>query len=234
MECWRDVCGYPMYEVSDAGRVRRRCRSGYRLLKPLRDTRGYFQVSLHADGKGRRVLIHSLVAAAFLGPRPTPEHQINHKSGDKSNNSLSNLEYLTREQNGRHASATGLSPRGERNAAASLTNAEASEVKALLQAGVPQAALAARYRVGKSLISRIATGECWGWLRAAEGPLRAYLIRGRRTSRSRWRIAGCEDSEAAAADAVAAMAGEWHELEVLHGRHPVPTAPPPQPQPLVA
>ena len=217
MERWRQIRAYEQYEVSDQGRVRRRRASGYHVLKPLAASNGYRQVCLYSCGKGRRALIHALVAAAFLGPRPAGAGEINHKNGRKDDNCAGNLEFVTRAQNRRHASAAGLCARGERNGAASLTNVEVTGIKARLRAGWPQAALAARYGVQKSLISRIATGECWGWLAPADGAFDAFTIRGRRTARSRWCVAGCEDSLAAAANAVAAMAHEWHELSVQHG-----------------
>src|SRR4051794_39324286 len=87
MEDWREIDGYPLYEISDQGRARRRLKNGYHMLKPLSATNGYPQVCLYADGNGRRLLIHSLVAAAFLGVRPAGA-EVNHKSGVKSDNRL--------------------------------------------------------------------------------------------------------------------------------------------------
>ena len=99
-----------------------------------------------------------------------------------------------------------------------LRDVEVSVIKARLRAGWPQVALAARHGVNKSLINRIARGESWAGLRAAEGEFGAVVIRGRRTAGARWCLVGCEDSPTAAAAAVAAIADEWHELRVLH--HP--------------
>jgi len=167
MEAWRQVEGYPSYEVSDRGCVRRCLDAGYRVLKPLVATNRYHQVCVFNAGQGRRMLVHSLVAAAFLGPRPSPEHQVNHLDGDKANNTAENLEYVTRRENRRHASATGLCARGQRNGAASLTDQQVIEIKGLLLAGLPQAALGRRYGVGRSTVHRIATGANWAWLNPA-------------------------------------------------------------------
>ena len=216
MERWRQIEGYPLYEVSSLGGVRRRLKTAHRVLRPLVASNGYRQVCLYSEGRGRRVLIHALVAAAFLGPRPA-DAEVNHLSGNKADNRAANLQYATRAQNRQHAAAAGLTARGERNGATSLTDADVSRIKARLRAGWPQTALAVRYGVRKSLISRIATGECWGWLAAVEGAFDAFIIKGRRTAHSRWCVAGCEDSLAAATNAVATMAHEWHELTVQHG-----------------
>jgi hypothetical protein len=214
MEEWRAIDGFPLYEVSDQGRVRRCRKGGHRVLKPMVSTNGYFQVSVYSAGKGRRVLVHSLVALAFLGPRPADKREINHRNGVKRDNSAANLEYVTPQENKRHAAAAGLSARGERNAATSLTDADVAQMKARLRAGWPQVAVAARYGVGRSLVSRVATGTSWGWLDPAPGEFGAYVIRGRRTARCRSRVAGCAETLAAAALVAATMGDEWHELRV--------------------
>ena len=221
MERWRPIQGYSLYEVSDLGRVRRCLKSGHRVLKPLPASNGYRQVCVYAGGVGRRVLVHALVAAAFLGPRPAGANEINHVSGDKADNSLSNLQYMTRAQNRQHAAAHGLCARGQRNGASSLTDVEVALIKARLRAGWPQVALAARCGVPRSLISRIARRESWAWLEPTTEGLIAFLIKGRRTTTSRWRVAGCEDSLPAATAAVSVMVGEWHTLRVWHGEQTI-------------
>jgi len=68
-----------------------------------------------------------LVAGAFLGLRPSG-HEINHKSGDKLDNSASNLEYVTQAANMAHAVRTGLHTKGVNHAKAKLTEAEVREI----------------------------------------------------------------------------------------------------------
>ena len=94
IEVWRDIRGYEgLYQVSNLGRVksipRERTKGG--ILKPLKDTTGYLSVNLYKNGKIKRYKIHRLVANNFL--------EVNHKDGNKLNNNLSNLEYVTRSQN---------------------------------------------------------------------------------------------------------------------------------------
>ncbi|CAE7898794.1 unnamed protein product, partial [Symbiodinium microadriaticum] len=69
--------------------------------------------SLHCSGYRKVVIgnqlynVHRLVAAAFLGPPPTPScWQVNHLDGDSENNSLTNLQYVTPAENQRHSWAT--------------------------------------------------------------------------------------------------------------------------------
>ena len=64
---------------------------------------GYYQTLIRINSQPRHVLVHQLVAFAFLGPAPTPQHvMINHKDGDKGNNVVANLEYATASENTAH------------------------------------------------------------------------------------------------------------------------------------
>ena len=97
MEIWKDVLGYEgFYQVSDCGQVKsfpRKRAWKERILKPGLNTGGYHQVSLCKDGKNKHFLVHRLVALAFL--EGDPSLTINHKDECKTNNHISNLEYLT-------------------------------------------------------------------------------------------------------------------------------------------
>ncbi|HFZ2065233.1 TPA: HNH endonuclease signature motif containing protein, partial [Enterobacter cloacae] len=68
----------------------------------------YLFVRLELEGKLKGVNIHRLVAENFLGPKPSGEHVINHKDGNKHNNDVSNLEWTTVAGNTQHAYRTGL------------------------------------------------------------------------------------------------------------------------------
>ena len=84
--------------VSSLGRVR--LKNGFTYYGS-RFQSGYFQTSIYeSNGIKKCVLVHRLVAAAFLGPPPTPERCIvNHKDGNKGNNVVGNLEYATQADN---------------------------------------------------------------------------------------------------------------------------------------
>lgn len=80
-----------------------------KFLKPRKRKNGYHQVLLRCDGKYKTVLVHRAVLEGYLGPSSL---QINHKNGDKSDNRIENLEYVTREENLKHAQETGLLTKG--------------------------------------------------------------------------------------------------------------------------
>ncbi len=105
-ETWKDICGYEgVYQVSSLGnfRSKAKCKSKFRPLKPIKDQYGYCMVRLYKNKLGKTIHAHRLVVETFLGDTRCPHcgtvMEVNHKDGDKSNNRLTNLEYVTRQEN---------------------------------------------------------------------------------------------------------------------------------------
>ena len=106
MEEWKDIEGYEgLYQVSNLGNVRAlkfyHSRNNVHLLKPTVNKYGYCVVSLHKDKKVKQYRVHRLVAIAFL-PNPDNLPYVNHIDCDKTNNSLTNLEWCTQSENVKH------------------------------------------------------------------------------------------------------------------------------------
>ena len=97
-EHWQTVEDFTAYEVSNLGRVRSYYRGRWglrdvaRILLPAQDRIGYRHVTLARNKRKHTKLIHVLVAAAFLGPKPNNARLI-HKDKNNSNNRVENLEY---------------------------------------------------------------------------------------------------------------------------------------------
>lgn len=108
---WKDIDGFP-YQVSDTGLVKN-VRTG-RLLKHIVQSKGYMHVTLCNKGVMKQVSVHRLVTKYFIGPCPNG-FQVNHIDGIKSNNILSNLEYVDFLGNMRHASNMRLTALGDKN-----------------------------------------------------------------------------------------------------------------------
>jgi hypothetical protein len=118
MEEWRDIVNFPGYQVSDAGRVRSHNKVTSsarfpvrhwkdRILKPKVSAKDRIsRYSLWKDGKEHTVQAHRLVAEAFI-PGDT-SLTVNHKDGNRQNNTVDNLEWLSIGDNIRHAFVTGL------------------------------------------------------------------------------------------------------------------------------
>jgi len=174
LEDWQPIVGYEgWYEVSTLGRVRRLQPSNNtyvgRILKPTIDGHGYPTVSLCRDGISKTAHLHHLVSRTFLAPQPEG-YEPNHKDGDKTNNAVSNLEWLTRSENQKHAVALGLQvlPRGEDHPNAKLTTAEAKTIRSL-GGKVSRAKLAEVYGISPPEVSRIQNGTRWRCLSSAPG-----------------------------------------------------------------
>ncbi len=101
-EIWKDIKDYEgLYEVSNLGRVRNVLRD--KQLKPSINTHGYYRVALTKDKKAKHFKVHRLVALNFIGEQETPDRRfVNHIDLDKSNNTLMNLEWVTRMENQCH------------------------------------------------------------------------------------------------------------------------------------
>ena len=105
-EIWKPVVGYEgAYEVSSQGRVRsldRAGASGRRIKGKIRrltkGTLGYMYINLSVDGKVKTRLVHRMVAEAFIYPCPEGM-QVDHIDNDKTNNRVTNLQYLTPREN---------------------------------------------------------------------------------------------------------------------------------------
>lgn len=103
-EIWRDIQGFENYQVSTLGRVKalNYHRMGKeQLLKPRIDKYGYLRVTLYQNGKPKSMLVHRLVAMAFI-PNPQNLPQVNHKregADGKILNTVENLEYCDSKYN---------------------------------------------------------------------------------------------------------------------------------------
>lgn len=103
----KEIVGFEgIYAVSDQGRIYRISPLKPSPLKPSK-SQAYQLVSLSKHNKRQTKRIHKIVARAFLGEVPEGM-EINHKNGDKFDNRLSNLEYISRLENMNHFKSIGL------------------------------------------------------------------------------------------------------------------------------
>ncbi|MDR4125539.1 HNH endonuclease [Yanghanlia caeni] len=166
---WRTVPGYPAYEVSVDGVVRRcqgfRCHRAHRVLMPFIRPNGYAQILLYQGGQRQRFGVHQLVALAFLGPKPSLQHQVAHLDGQRLNNHVSNLAWLLPIENDAHKDLHGTRLRGSQIHSAKLVEAQVVLIRQALAVGIRQCVLAQTYGVSDSTVSLIARAKTWRHVR---------------------------------------------------------------------
>lgn len=146
METWKDIPGYEgLYQASNTGFIRtvegkttsskrypvRHWKS--RILKGRGDNpKTGKRVNLWKDGKPKEFLVARLVALTFLG-EPQQGFTVNHKDGNRMNNAIYNLEWLSLADNIKHGFETGLYPQ---KAVMLITNKAVLKFRSYAQASV--------------------------------------------------------------------------------------------------
>jgi hypothetical protein len=151
-EVWKQV-KHTEYEVSSKGRVRRlKYISGH--IHP----EGYRTVAQRKGSKWRNEFVHVMVAEAFLGPNP-PGMVVNHRDGNKLNNTPENLEYITAKENAAHAAKKGLYRSGSGHPKSKLTVAQVRDLRTFWKTGgYTTGRLARLFGISRSTAHKIATG----------------------------------------------------------------------------
>ena len=106
MNNWYPIKGWEgLYEINKNGEVRN-AKNKNTIVGDINNC-GYYRVSLYNQGQSKRYFRHRLVAEQFLD-KPEGKDFVNHIDGDKSNNSLENLEWVSQSENEKHAFENGL------------------------------------------------------------------------------------------------------------------------------
>lgn len=160
---WRSIPSHPTYAVSDDGLVKNRISD--QLLK-LQDQwypnakTAYKRVHLFntKSKKYHKHSVHSLVAEAFIGPRPRG-HQVNHKDLNRGHNHVSNLEYVTPSRNTQHAYEMGrkpyVRPQGADSCRAKFSWKVVRQIRAEVVNGVSRKLICKKYHISKGHLSQI-------------------------------------------------------------------------------
>ena len=97
----KPIKNYPKYFVSSDGKVLSE-KYGYRKELKQHNSRGYRRVFLSKNNKVKGFAVHRLVAKAFI-PNLKNKPFTNHKDGNRRNNSVGNLEWVTAKENSKHS-----------------------------------------------------------------------------------------------------------------------------------
>lgn len=156
-EKWLKIDKYfGYYSVSNMGRIRNNLTN--RKLIPYLDR--YFRISLYYRPV-KVFLVHRLVAIHFI-PNPKKLKEVNHKNGIKTNNNVSNLEWVDRNTNHKHAFMTGLYPIGSKHHRSVLDEQDIKGIrKEYAKKSTTLKALANKYGTTFSNISAIILRKSW-------------------------------------------------------------------------
>ena len=163
-EEWRDIPDYNgVYQVSNFGRIRNTYRNNRVLSQST--TTGYAHVSLNKNGVQKSFLVHRLVAKAFI-PNNDGKPEVNHLDGDKLNNCVTNLEWVTAKENQIHSVKCGLKKSGESAVNSKLSQNDVITIRQEYKPntrGCGCRALAKKYGVNSGTIWNIVNNKYWRW-----------------------------------------------------------------------
>ena len=158
-EKWMDYLN-GIYSISSFGNVSRIAPGQgaivNKILKQPVDNAGYCVTTFCIDGKKMPKRTHAVVAELFLGPRPM-SMEINHIDGDKKNNRVDNLEYISKSNNAKHARALGLiGP-----LLGKLSHDNVNQIRQMAKDGVSQGVIGKLFDKKQSHISEIVNYKIW-------------------------------------------------------------------------
>lgn len=168
----KQIVGFSNYEISECGRVfslRRKHNQSDIYdeteieLKVQHIDDAYCILGLTSDeGKRHMKSVHRLVAEAFI-ENPESKRTVNHKDGDKHNNSKSNLEWATYSENSQHAHDTGLNRKksGEKNGMSKLSESECINLIQDMLEGADNTELGEYYDLHPRYVSLIRGQKRW-------------------------------------------------------------------------
>ncbi len=163
---FRNVLGFSNYEVSKNGVIRN--KKTKRVKKQYIGSTGYYMVTFSVKNKSNPKRVHRIIANAFI-ENNDKKPDINHIDGNKLNNNIENLEWVTHKENMTHAFGTGLVDNlGSKNGMAKLNEVQVIEIKQLLKKGLSQYKIAAIFNVSRSTILMIKLEKRWGHIQLKE------------------------------------------------------------------
>lgn len=157
-EIWKPIKAFPYHRISNLGRVKSYIGARPKVLKGGINSHGYRIVAL---AENKKLYIHRLVLEAFVGLCPKG-YVTNHKNGNKLDNRLENLEWITPSENTQHAYRLGLMTKeGEDNSNTRLKSEDILEIRKLAELGVPFSTIAKNFSVTYKCIYDIINRFTW-------------------------------------------------------------------------
>lgn len=164
-EQWKPAAGFPNYEVSSLGRVKRittrTSTFACRILRPSLHYRGYFHHGLCVAGKMVTVRLNRLVCATFHGAAPSCKHEAAHRDGDRKNNTADNLRWTTKLENEDNKTQHKTRRVGVAVKGAKLNDDAVVDIRCLHEHGHTVVDIAKKFKVSEGLIRHVLKGRSW-------------------------------------------------------------------------
>jgi len=159
-EEWKEIDEYAGYQISSHGRAISDSRKGGGKILKNQLVRKYMTILMTKNNKQKRFLIHRLVAKQFIKNEENKPF-VNHKDGNKLNNHISNLEWVTRAENSAHAAANGLYRSGEKNGRAKITEKDVLKIRKMRALGTKLTVIAKLFDLSIATTSHICLRKTW-------------------------------------------------------------------------
>jgi len=174
-EIWKNCHPSNKYEVSNIGRVR--FIKNKKIINPHETDRGYLKSQFYLSGNKKETpFVHRLVLSAFCGKCPDG-FQAGHLNGNKHDNRIENLKWITPMENTKHKFLHGVVAKGEKIWLSKLTEDQVKEIRRLYKkkgSGINSTEyLAKKFKITKANVLLIVTFQTWKHLKL-EQALREY------------------------------------------------------------
>lgn len=130
------------------------------ILKVQVNEKGYLRLSVNYDKKKHTKFVHRMVAETFI-PNPFNLPEVNHLNGDKKDNRIDNLEWVSTKENKQHAMVVLEQGYGENHSKATLNNNQVIEVCEMLEQGYRVVDIVRKTKISKDKISSIKKKATW-------------------------------------------------------------------------
>ena len=161
-EIWKDIPGYEkLYQASDLGKIRSFYNKGVKILHQYKNLNGYLTITLYKDNRQRTHLVHILILSSFNDK--VNHEQVNHIDGNKHNNILNNLEWVTSSENHRHRIdiLNKIGGYGSKLPQSKLKEKDILEIRNMLSKGLTCQNIAYKFSVARRTIQDIKINKTW-------------------------------------------------------------------------
>lgn len=152
------VPNYEFAEVNELGQIRSSFTKS--IYKPFKDKDGYFRCKVWDGSKLRGIYVHRAVALVFV-PNPSNKPFVNHIDSNRTNNSISNLEWVTAQENSTHGVEAGNFPKAEDAFVSAYTNGEIMTVCQMLVDGFNCREISRKTGVNLSVVYSVKSRRTW-------------------------------------------------------------------------